>query len=376
MHAYGQYGRPLLLRLPLSCDDGRVGRSPFADYSFRVYLSRTGHRPPTRPANMLLYPSMLIVNAMSFVLLWCLPSLLDIQFDGTLEYTATITPFAPDCILNVAFYEPIPVQYIEFGSHQEMWRLNLPALALDCVLGAVQGITLGLNLLVSSTSTSRTNGKNNGRSLLLPAINLFFYAGMCCSAIAVHCIPDVGSVVGWPLSAVPAKCFIWMDMYCTACVPAIMLLDTLAERRLLGMQQVQVVLGCILIFKGVATGVAIELESRWAGFVLHVMSMILYGYPIYALASIDALTEEPKGRVNERTTCLHSVPWLMSATACIVLLSGPAALFAVPLSKMTNRAFDAHAGIFWGCRCGMLQYCAYVKRRASCRQCNKSLKNT
>lgn len=312
-----------------------------------------------------LYKWMVIVNAISFALLFGLTSLLDIKFDDTRGYTESIKPFAPECILNLAFYEPIPVQYYEIGK----WRIYLPGLAIDCALGAFQGLILGLNLL-----TPTKNSKTRNPSLLLPAINMFLYAGMCCSALLVHCIRDGGPFDEWPPSVL--KFFVWMDIYCTTCVPAIMLLDTLSERRLFGVQQTSIILICIFVFKALAVVVAVELESRWAGFVLHVLSMILYGCPIFSLAIIDAIPEEQNRRKDESTTCLHSFPWLVSATACLIFLAGPSALFAVPLSKITNRAFDAHSGIFWGCRCGMLQYYSYVKRRASCRHCNKPLKIT
>ena len=102
--------------------------------------------------------------------------------------------------------------------------------------------------------------------------------------------------------------------------------------------------------------VAVELETRWAGFVLHVLSMMFCGAPVYSLALMDAASVEANRQkdMDKQKTCLHSLPLLISATACLVFLSGPSAVFAVPLSKVTGRAYDANSGVFWGFRCGMM----------------------
>lgn len=118
--------------------------------------------------------------------------------------------------LRLMFHDSLPIQMLQLGTT----TVYFVGVALECILGTVQGILLGANLL-------KTPKKGNYQTPSIAATALFLYAGMCISAFPIHCLKDIEvfDIKRSPL----ATLLQWMDTLCTSSVPALALLEGLVK---------------------------------------------------------------------------------------------------------------------------------------------------
>mmetsp|Transcript_3020 Transcript_3020/g.7864 ORF Transcript_3020/g.7864 Transcript_3020/m.7864 type:complete len:480 (-) Transcript_3020:1110-2549(-) len=259
----------------------------------------------------------------------------------------------------------------------------LPGLVLDCLLGVVQGLVLGIDLLFlylhSASSRQSRKGApttdNRGRPLsVLPSLSLLLFAGMCASALPLHCLRDSPLIVEDgqfggarevdPLQLTRSKTILlFADVFCTTVAPTLMFLDFRVRTGWLSIGAENLAAAAVPLIKGPLVWVGVSNRYEWWGPVLvaalHVGPLPLYGTLFYGFL------------LRECDMCPHEALWMATSAVSLVAFSFGPALWGTRLAELTGGTFDSLTCMFLGCRIGMVQYWAYVRARDEvCRRCD------
>lgn len=264
------------------------------------------------------------------------------------DYLHLIKMFVPDSLLRMWFSDEMPVQVIRISSIDVFF----PGVAIECVLGTLQGIWLGLDLV-------RLPPQGNYRTPFLPALALFLYAGMCISALPLHCLKGISI---FDSASDSGRFLLWADTLFTASVPPIMLLSGLVESGLAEPNHERFV-WLILGLNATFTWIGVLFSSRWIIFGLHVIFQGLFVGPLSYIT---------RKRTME-LDCPHGYFFLKLAMYGSILGTYGAFCFASALSTMTQGDFCPLTSMFLASRHGMVQYWAYCKSQARC-NCVKTKK--
>ena len=267
------------------------------------------------------------------------------------EYIHSIEPFIPESLLSLIgtfVGDSLPVQTVKLGS----FTLYFPGVAVECILGTLQGILLGMDLL-------RTPRQGNYQTPALPATALFLYAGMCITAFPIHCLKDIamfdirsGSVIATSLQ--------WVDTWCTSCVPPIALLALLVENGLAEPSYERFV-PWILLFSAVLTWFGAFLPNRWITFTLHALSQFIFIVPFVYLTT----------KRSKQLDCTHGLAISKFGKYRTILGVYCVAASIAILSIMTEGSFCPLASVFLVSRIAIVQYWSYSRSQTDCKCANK-----
>ena len=196
------------------------------------------------PVDIWLLRLMQCINAVSLCLFLTPPSFRillgwDVALSTQRDYLETIEPFLPDIVVGIVFPRlPIPIQVLDittsrsttFGDDDHetasTTRIYFPGVAVDCVLGIVQGLVLGTHLLLRSPSGRLSHP-------WLPALAVFFFATMCLSALPLHCLRDLALFNNGPQPTLMTHMLCWIDTFSTSSSCILVLFSTLVEHQYL-----------------------------------------------------------------------------------------------------------------------------------------------
>lgn len=260
------------------------------------------------------------------------------------DYIHSIEPFLPYSLLNLlSFGGSLPIQTIRIGS----LTMYFPGVAVECILGTIQGILLGMDLL-------RTPRQGNYQTPMLPATALFLYAGMCTTAFPIHCLKDV-SVFDIQSDSVVALSLQWLDTCCTSCVPAIALLTGLIESKLAD-PSYERFLPLIICINAMLTWCGAFLLNRWITFTLHGLVQVFYILPLVHLTN---------KRVDQ-LDCTHGFAW-MKYGKYVALFGLNSVLVCMAVASVTMQGnFCPLASVFLVSRIAVVFYWTHCKLQAEC----------
>lgn len=266
------------------------------------------------------------------------------------EYIHSIEPFIPGNLLDmVSFGDSLPVQTIQLG-----WvTLYFPGVALECILGTLQGGWLGMNLW-------NTPRQGNYQTPALPATALFLYAIMCITAFPIHCLKDI-TVFDIRSHSLVARSLQWADTFCTSSVPPIALLAGLIESGLAEPSSERFV-PLILCVNAVLTWFGAFAPNRWITFTLHALFQFIFIIPLVYFTT----------RRTEQLDCNHGLIIMKRGKYPAILGVYCVAASIAILSIMTEGSFCPLAAIFLVSRIAIVQYWQYCKSQAECDCVNKS----
>ncbi|KAL7581324.1 hypothetical protein ACA910_006085 [Epithemia clementina (nom. ined.)] len=166
------------------------------------------------------------------------------------DYLESIRLFLPNGLVNMIFPRPtIPLQVLVLNDDNDddagaITKIFFPGVAIDCLLGIVQGLVLGTNLLLRSPSGRLSKP-------WIPAMVLYFFVTMCLSALPLHCLREMGFLGGGdgggntsraningqilrqPQPNLFGSFLLWVDTFSTANAYILVLFSTLIEHQYL-----------------------------------------------------------------------------------------------------------------------------------------------
>ena len=330
------------------------------------------------PLSSPLFVLMMATNALSLAVVvppWTLDGFLadpvrSVHVEG--GYMSTARPFAPEFLRRLAIDPGSPTQAIDTAlvTGGATIVLHMPGLAMECALGALQGAALGYALM-----------RRSGSSDALPATIMLLFAGMCVSALPLHCLGGGGGGVDGvdgalhlvpdpSLSMGPADALLWVDILCTSLVPPLMLLDGLLRSRYLHeelpslgekiVSHRSAVVIAVASINALLVGVAVVHRLTWGPWLamcLHIISMPFYGAPFILILALDCR------RCAWCSLCSRSFLLVIASLIPIVFFSAGGVIFRTFLAGASGGAFDMMASVFLGCRIGMVHYWAYAWTR-------------
>lgn len=269
------------------------------------------------------------------------------------EYTHSIVPFIPAVIIDIlTFSDSLPIQTLQLGTI----TVYFPGVALECILGTIQGILLGADLL-------HTPIQGNYQTPAVSATALFLYAGMCISAFPIHCLKDFAAF-NIQTKAVLATSLQWLDTFCTACVPAIAVLAGLVESGLAEPSSQRFV-PLILGVNALLTWFGAFLPNRWITFTLHALVQVLFIVPLVHITN----------QRTDRLGCNHGLSIMKLGKYTAILGIYCVIAFVAILSIVTEGSFCPLTSIFLISRIAVVEYWAYSKAQAECNCKTKSEKS-
>lgn len=266
-----------------------------------------------------------------------------VWFSYKYEYYYSFKQFVPDIFL-FGYYAPIPLHALDVGSV----TVYFPGLAIDCVVGTIQGVLLGLSLY-------RRGPRGNMRAPTLPATSLIMFGAMELVALPLHCLKEV-PWLDIESGSLLTNLLFWMDTFFTSSTYVAMFLSGLIECRFLPPEKQGLFLW-VLPVTGSMTVLGVFLPNRWIECVLHMLFLSAFTTPLLFMT----------GRRVKRLGCPHGYAYMKSAKLCFVILGYLAWwFFPTLLSKATGGQVDPLTAIFVGCRVGMVQYYAYCMSQGEC----------
>jgi len=223
-----------------------------------------------------------------------------------------------------------------------------PGVAIECILGTLHGVVLGIDLL-------GTPPRGSLLAPVLPATALFLYAGMCIAAFPLHCLKDV-PFFDIETNSVLTNTLFWVDTVCTSATPVVMFLSGLIECDYLPPEG-QMLAWWILPINGTLAALGILLPSRWIMLFMHILFQTIFLTPLLIMTS---------KRVGKLSSCHHGYVYMKLAKLCSILGAYCAFAFASFLSNVTGENFCPLTSVFVGSRIGMTQYWAYCKLQSEC----------
>lgn len=244
--------------------------------------------------------------------------------------------------LRLMFHDSLPMQMLQLGTT----TVYFVGVALECILGTVQGILFGANLL-------KTPKKGNYQTPSIAATALFLYAGMCISAFPIHCLKDIEvfDIKRSPL----ATLLQWMDTLCTSSVPALALLEGLVKSGFAEPGSEKCV-PLIFLINAILTWFGAFLPNRWLTFTLHRLVQVIYIVPLVYI-------------INKRTTilvCEHGLSIMKLGKYAALWGIYTVIKFVAVLSIVTEGSFCPLTSVFLVSRIVVVEYWSYSKLQAEC----------
>jgi hypothetical protein len=292
------------------------------------------------------------INVLSLPLLF--PPLSVGSFFGTevimtskYDYLYSIKQFVPDLILRIGFRSPLPLHAVNINAVP----IYFPGVAVECILGTLQGLMLGIDLL--GTLPNRTLSRP-----ALPAVALLLYAGMCIAAFPLHCLKEI-PMFDIESNAALTNVLFWVDTFCTSATPVVMFLSGLFECGYMSLENCRLACWMILPINGTLTALGILLPNRWIMLFMHIFFQTIFLTPLLFMTKV---------RVDSLRNCRDGFFYMKLAKVCSILFAYCAFAFASFLSYITGDNFCPLTSVFVGSRIGMVQYWAYSKLQSEC-QC-------
>ena len=259
------------------------------------------------------------------------------------DYIHSIEPFLPAPLLDIlTFHDSLPIQTLQLGTT----TVYFVGVALECILGTVQGILLGADLL-------NTPKRGNYQTPSIAATALFLYAGMCISAFPIHCLKDM-EVFNIKRSLL-ATLLQWLDTLCTSSVPALALLAGLVESGLAEPSSEKFV-PLILLINAILTWFGAFLPNRWITFTMHGLVQVVYIVPLVYITD----------KRTNRLDCKHGLSIMKLGKYAALLGIYAVIAFVAVLSIVSEGNFCPLTSVFLVSRLAAVEYWKFSKLQAEC----------